>query len=139
MTKGLLAPAVAALATLAGCAALEQHRLDYQAALEGWIGATESELVTQFGSPERVERVDGATRVLHWQSSRTGQTVTSQDGGGLTMTLHCDLSFRLVDGSAVSLEWRSSRGWREHPNRKRVDTLNASPCSEDFPADRSGA
>lgn len=129
---------IGAATLAAGCVTTQTG---YEDRLEAWIGATETELVAEFGSPARiVEAPDG--KMLYWEYSteRAQTTGPAPVGGGVTMrvgvmtTYRCHLSFGLLDGQAESFRWRATRSgvFREG----EFDSPTAWPCDEAFPAHR---
>ena len=111
-TGRVRALALAVLAFLLGtCAASGEA---YQTWLEGWVGKTKSELVEQFGPPQRSERAKNRREILFWSSARdVSQGSRTPIGGGFSFGLSvksesaCELSFTLVDGVAKSFDWKA--------------------------------
>jgi hypothetical protein len=100
------------LAALAACAGPDAGRV----ARDAWVGATEVELVAQWGPPSRRQGIGEATR-LAWDSARTVHvpgvigTTRSTSGGGVVLipdqpamdlTLRCTTAFLMKGGVAVS-------------------------------------
>lgn len=97
----------------------------YQETLDSWVGATEKELVREFGAPQSSYEVDGS-RFLKFE--RSGQyvvpptpvsyeTVVVNDraytrayGGspGYVRDLHCSTTFEIVESKVVSWSYRGT-------------------------------
>jgi hypothetical protein len=110
---------VSSLLLLAGACATTGK---YEAALNSWLGATETDLVSSWGPPIGVYSSPDGARILSYRSSgnmylpgtpATYQTnvigntaYTSQIGGspGMNIALQCATSFTVIQGRIAS--WR---------------------------------
>jgi hypothetical protein len=111
---------------LAACAT----RADFEATLDTWVGATEKDLVTAWGPPERVYEIEGQ-RYLTWEKESTraayppSSTFSVFSGGGgvgygvgvgtgfpaVTTTSGCEITYLFEDGRARSWRWEGEDCW----------------------------
>ncbi|MCY4478144.1 MAG: hypothetical protein OXC70_09195 [Gammaproteobacteria bacterium] len=118
---------------MSGCGTTQSA---YQAQLDTLLGASETEMILQFGPPVQAE-AEERTGTLYWESERiTEETSSSAAGGiafGITMQSkqRCELRAIFEDGDLARFEWRASRS--AVFGDEYVDELHAGECGRFFP------
>lgn len=69
-----LIPAIALLLFAGGCATYDDADETHALGLDGWVGATDRELVLSWGAPDAMYQMADGSRVLTWRSVNTDAT-----------------------------------------------------------------
>lgn len=118
MKRILVGLVLSVVVTVGGCATAEK----YEAALNSWMGHSETELVSSWGPPVNVYTAPDGTRILTFQSARNvyipgqapnyttsviGNTAYTTAVGGrsaMNLDMSCATSFTVKNGKIIT--WR---------------------------------